>query len=253
MSSPDLEKHPGRTFSFHPPILNIEHNEWIYMKGSWSEILVQNTETGMDLWIPQRFIGEISGLDDPIMTAALTQELEYKGGTVWPLQRSVVDMPPASKPGPAAPKQADTVSTPPKSRESAAERKITNLILRSLAVAIVATIVLVALYRGYTSGGRINYIAILQVELGLNYSDDYYAVVRKLGTPKNSRWKAETGERQYRALDYPDLKLTVILMGVDRDQVFYIGAKDENWANVHTVELPGGVNTDSLLRSLEPF
>ena len=98
MPSPDLEKHPGRPFSFHPPIFNIEHNEWIYMKGSWSEILVQNTGTGMDLWIPQRFIGEISGLDDPVMTAALTQELEYKGGTVWPLQRSVVDMPPASKP-----------------------------------------------------------------------------------------------------------------------------------------------------------
>ena len=120
-------------------------------------------------------------------------------------------------------------------------------------VAIVATIILVALYRGYATGGRINYIAILQVELGLSNSDDYYAVVRKLGKPENSRWKAETSERQYRALDYPDLKLTVILMGVDRDKVFYIGAKDEHWANVHSVQLPGGISSDSLLRSLEPF
>jgi hypothetical protein len=77
--------------------------------------------------------------------------------------------------------------------------------------------------------------------------------VRKLGDPAEDRWRDEEGERQYRALDYPDLGITVVLMGADRDSVLYIGAKDREWRNVHSVELPGGTNTDSILRSLERF
>ncbi len=127
------------------------------------------------------------------------------------------------------------------------------MILASLAVAIVVTAAAIALFRGRESGGRINYQAVLQAELGLTAQDDYFSVIRKLGPPAADRWKSQTGERQYRALDYPRLGVTLILMGADRDQVFYIGAKDKDWRTVHSVKLPRGGNTDSILRSLARF
>ncbi len=84
MTTPEFEKYAGRPFSFYPPILNIEHNEWLWRKDTWSETLVRNTKTGVELWIPRRFLGEISRIDEPVMIVGLTQELEYKGGAVWP-------------------------------------------------------------------------------------------------------------------------------------------------------------------------
>ncbi|MCX6621890.1 MAG: hypothetical protein NTY38_12620 [Acidobacteria bacterium] len=30
-----------RPFSFYPPILNVEHNEWNFRQASWAEILVE--------------------------------------------------------------------------------------------------------------------------------------------------------------------------------------------------------------------
>ena len=251
MSTPELDQFAGRRFSFYPPILNIEHNEWTCRKGSWSEVLVHNTKTEMDLWVPRRFLGEISQVDEPVMIAGLNQELEYKGGTVWPHKRRVIHMPRITRPRPAPSAQAK--APPPKARQSAAEKKIGRLITGALVAGILTTFVFVGLYRGRQSGGRINYKAILQAELELTGQDNYHDVVRKLGTPAEDRWRSEAGERQYRALSYPDLSLTVILMGADRDQVFYIGAKDDDWTNVHSVELPGGSSTDSILRSLERF
>jgi len=100
---------------------------------------------------------------------------------------------------------------------------------------------------------RVEYRGILQAELGLTVQSDYFDVVRKLGPPESDRWKAETGERQYRALSYPKQNLVVILMGADRKSVHYIGAKDNDWRTIHSVELPGGVKTDSILRSLTRF
>ena len=251
MSTQELDQFAGRPFSFYPPILNIEHNEWTCQKGSWSEVLVRNTKTEMDLWMPRRFLGEVSQVDEPVMIVGLNQELEYKGGTVWPHKRRVIRMPRMTRPSP--PSSARAKAPPPKARQSATEKKIGRLIVGALVVGILATFVLVGLYRGRQSGGRINYKAILQVELELTGGDNYYNVVRKLGTPAEERWRSDVGERQYRALSYPDLSLTAILMGADRDDVFYIGAKDNDWRNVHSVELPGGGNTDSILRSLERF
>ncbi len=248
MTSPEFEQYAGRPFSFYPPILNIEHNEWIWRRDTWSETLVQNTKTRLDLWVPRRYLGEISRIDEPVMIVGLNQELEYKGGTVWPYKRRVVEIPRA-----APPRTEVHPPPPPSGTESAAERKIGWLILGSLLIAIIVTSVAIALFRGRESGGRINYQAVLQAELGLTAQDDYFSIVRKLGPPAVDRWKSEAGERQYRALDYPRLGVTLILMGPDRDQIFYIGAKDKDWRTVHSVKLPGGGNTDSILRSLPKF
>ena len=57
---PSLDHLATRPFSFYPPIVNIEHNEWLFRKATWSEILVVNCKTGKDIWISRRYIGEVS-------------------------------------------------------------------------------------------------------------------------------------------------------------------------------------------------
>jgi hypothetical protein len=253
MSISELEEFRERPFSFYPPILGVEHNEWTYGEANWSEIRVHNPKANLDVWIPRRHVGQLSSIDDPVMIVGLTQELEYKGGMVMAHHSRVVTMPRGGSSPLPGHRQA---SVPPRSRSgggSVAEQKVGRLIAGVLLVAIAGTFLTVMLTRDRGSGGRINYQAVLQAELGLTAQDDYFAVVRKLGKPAQERWRDDVGERQYQALWYPELGVTAILMGASRDQVLYIGAKDENWKNVHSVKLPGGSSTDSILRSLERF
>ncbi len=252
MPSEDLEKFVDRSFSFYPPILNIEHNEWTYEGASWSEVHIRNANSDLDLWVPRRYFGEISRVETPMMIVGLVQELEYEGGMLTPHRRRVLEMPggrvpAASREGAAPPPPA------PKRQGTGPERRIQRLILACLVVAVVVTFAGVLLTRDRQSGGRINYQTVLQAELGLKGGDSYFTVVRKLGEPAEERWRSTTGERQFQALSYPKLGVTVILMGPDRDQMTYIGAKDNEWRTVHSVDLPGGGSTDSILRALPKF
>ena len=77
---PSLEHLATRPFSFYPPIVNVEHNEWLFRKATWSEILVVNCKSGAEVWISRRFVGEVSRIDDPVLIVGLNRELEYKGG-----------------------------------------------------------------------------------------------------------------------------------------------------------------------------
>jgi hypothetical protein len=248
MSDLALDRFAGRPFSFYPPILGIEHNEWVFRNETWSEVLVANTKTGLQVWVPRRFLGEVSQIDKPVMIVGLKQELEYKGGALWPHHRRVIEIPGAGKPPSSQPPPP-----PPKPSESPAEKKIGRLILASLAAGILVTFVLVAFFRARQAPERITYEAVLQLDLDLTAADDYHSVIRKLGKPARERWRSEEGERQYLALDYPNRSLTIILMGADRKQVTYIGAKDRHWRTVHSVQLPGGVSSDSMLRNLPRF
>ena len=90
---PPLDHLGVRSFSFYPAILNIEHNEWLFRKATWSEILVHNVKTNEELWIPRRFLGEISRIEDPVVIVGLVKELEFRMGAVWPYQRRVIEMP----------------------------------------------------------------------------------------------------------------------------------------------------------------
>src|SRR4029077_10705415 len=100
-----LEHLGNRPFSFYPPILNIEHNEWLFRRGTWSEILVLNSRSDLEVWIPRRFLGEISQIEDPVVIVGLVKELEYKAGAVWPQQRRVIEMPVAVGERPRTPAQ----------------------------------------------------------------------------------------------------------------------------------------------------
>lgn len=250
MPSTDLERFAGRTFSFYPPILNVEHNDWTFVEASWAEILVRNQESGLELWIPRRFLGEISQVEKPVMIVGLDRELEFSGGMVTPHHRQVIEMPGKSSP---PPRPGAKSTPPPSSGDSPTEKRLGRLILGVLALAILGTVVVVLVSREGQSGGRIEYRTVLQANLGLTAKDDYFAVKRKLGPPAEERWKPHSGERKYQALSYPKLGVTIILMGVDERHMEYIGAKDKDWKNVASVKLPGGGDTSSILRALSRF
>lgn len=82
-----------RPFSFYPPIINIEHNEWILRHASWTEIQVMNTKTKEGLCVPRHFVGEGALVEEPVMIVGLTKELEYREGIVIPHVRRVIEMP----------------------------------------------------------------------------------------------------------------------------------------------------------------
>jgi hypothetical protein len=97
MASPPIPPVLGnlvnRPFSFYPAIRGIRHNQWAFLRATWSEMLVVNRKTGEEISIPRRWVGEVSVVDDPVVIVGLLRELEYREGAVWPCQRRVIEMP----------------------------------------------------------------------------------------------------------------------------------------------------------------
>jgi hypothetical protein len=248
---PSLDHLVTRPFSFYPPIVNVEHNEWLFRKASWSEILVVNCKSATEIWIPRRFVGEVSRVDDPVLIVGLNRELEYKGGMIVPFQRRVIEMPVAVGGRIPAPGAADRPAPAPIvgiRTESPTDTRIVKFICAAVALAIVFYVVAVNLSRG-----RVVFTPKDQTTLGLTAHDDRTGVVGKLGEPASDRWQSSSGTLQYEALGYPERRLTVILMGSDRHSMLYIGAMDERWKPTASVSLRSGGTTDSLLRNLKQF
>jgi len=88
-----LEQLGNRPFSFYPPILGVERNEWLFRRATWPEVLVTNAHNGAQVAIPRRFLGEVSRVEEPVVIVGLLKELEYREGAVWPYQRRVLQMP----------------------------------------------------------------------------------------------------------------------------------------------------------------
>src|SRR5580658_5181514 len=102
-----LEHLGGRRFSFYPPIRNLQPNEWLFRRATWSECVVMNARSGEEVWIPRMFLGEVSLIDEPVvdepaMVVRLNRELEWKGGAILPRQRRVIEFPATPAPIPAA-------------------------------------------------------------------------------------------------------------------------------------------------------
>ena len=253
---PSLDHLVTRPFSFYPPIIGVEHNEWLYRKGTWSEILVVNCKTGNEIWIPRRLIGEVSRVDDPVLIVGLSPEIEYKAGAVWPYQRRVIQMPVAvGAPPTSAPAPPDRSSPAPivGIRLESSDKAVFKMIAIAVAIAIGLYIVAVNLNRvGELRQRNVTFTAADQGFLELSSRDDFTAVAQKLGAPASDRSR-EVGTIQYRAMGYPDRKYTVILMGPDARTARYIGVMDDNWKPVHSVEMRSGGTTLSMLRNLNRF
>ncbi len=254
---PSLEHLATRPFSFYPPIINVEHNEWLFRKATWSEILVVNCKSGAEIWISRRFVGEVSRIDDPVLIVGLTRELEYKGGAVWPCQRRVIEMPLAVGGRPTASSAVPERATPAPIvgiRLESSDKRIVKLILAAIAVAILLAFLAANLNRaGELRQRSVVFSTKDQQYLDLTSHDDYLAIVQKLGQPATDRWQSDTNTIQVRALGYPDRKYTVILMGSNRPTATYIGTMDENWRPIHSVEMHSGGTYSSLLRNLKRF
>ncbi len=247
---PELEGLRGRAFSFYPPILNIEHNEWRMLEATWSEILVHNTKDDKEIWVPRRFLGALSRVDEPVMIVGLERELEFTAGILRPHERRVISMPKASS---APPAMADEAIPTPAMVSGirlgdAGESRMGLYIIGG----IIAVLFIVYGVVSYSRGDRVEYRTVLQEDLGFTAEDDVHAVIRKLGQPANDRWR-EGKDLQYRALAYPDRHFTVILMGTEQKNARYIGAVNDDWRPVHTVKHAGHGNTRSLLETLPRF
>jgi hypothetical protein len=255
---PPLEALRNRPFSFYPAILNIEHNKWQYRKATWSDVLVVNARTGREIWIPRRFLGEISRIEDPVVIVGLLKELEYKEGAVWPYRRRVIEMPIA----------VGAFSPPPSPARHSGPAPVVGIRLEpdteshifrffriaggALVLSIVAAYVAVNFYRDSVLRPRPAYISRDRTWLSLTAQDDYDAVVRKLGIPARDRWQGAASGTRYRALWYPDRACTVVLMAVDGGEATYIGALDANWNPVHAAKLTAG-DAGALLHGLPRF
>src|SRR5579859_5679695 len=144
-----LEHLGSRPFSFYPPILNIEHNEWLFRRGTWSEILVLNSRSNLEVWIPRRFLGEISQIEDPVVIVGLVKELEYKAGAVWPHQRRVIEMPIAVGESPRTSPQAPESPAPVIGirTQSVTDSRMGKLVGFTLLVGAIASVVTVGVFQ----------------------------------------------------------------------------------------------------------
>jgi hypothetical protein len=239
-----------RPFSFYPPVIGIEHNEWTYARATWAETLVRNRTTNQEIWIPRRYIGEVSKIDEPVVIVGLNKELEMKGGLLTPHERRVIELPrsPLDVPrAPDAPPEPKPNPMSPMALEGGAESRVGRLLLAMIAGGIVLCILVVAMLS--TNNRRIVYQPIVQSDLGFTVNDDYYSVVNKLGKPVEDKWKSDQGEMQYRRLGYPALGLSVILWGSDRKDIHYLGAVDKDWHVVHSINK----DAEAMLRAVKHF
>jgi hypothetical protein len=265
MATPPAPPHDDlshRPFSFYPPIVGIDHNEWRLEKAAWSEMIVRNTKTGLELGIPRQYFGEVSKVEEPVMIVGLRRELEYRMGTVWPYERKVLSMG-AGISSPARP-PAEADKTQPHGLEAilgtgtnGTESRIGKLILWSFLTVVGAGALFWGLVR-FAPEARPGFVAKDQDYLMLTRDDDYFAVVRKLGRPSEDRWKSATGEIQYRGLVYQDRAYMVILMGAEREGAryigtMYIGRDGKEWKPLHSVEFARGASTASMLRNMQRF
>src|SRR4051794_6966659 len=167
---PPIEHLGQRPFSFYPPILNTVHNEWVFRSATWSEILVANTKTNTEIWVPRRFMGEISRIEEPVMILGLLKELEYKSGQVWPSSRRVIEIPravndgfrPAGEEAPTSPSPAPVVGI---RLESGPESRIGKLNGVVLLGGILGCFLLVNFFRSGRDGSRITYSPVVQTSL----------------------------------------------------------------------------------------
>ena len=250
---PSLEHLAARPFSFYPPIVNIEHNEWLFRKATWSEIQVVNCRSGEEVWISRRFLGEVSRVDDPVLIVGLNRELELKGGMIIPFQRRIIEMPMAVN-APLPIRAAGEVRSEPAPvvgiRLEPTDRRVFRMILVAVATLVALYLVAVGFMRvGELRQKKVVFVGSDQSYLSLNGRDDYPSVIQKLGAPPTTDNIEESGTILYRALGYPDRRYTVILMGADKGSMAYIGTMDRNWIPIHSAD----AHTEALLRSLKKF
>jgi hypothetical protein len=241
----------GRRFSFCPPIRNLEPNEWLYRRATWSECVVVNARSGEEVWVPRIFLGEVSRIDEPVMIVGLNRQLEWRSGKIIPLERRVIELPVAvndthapPRPGQLAP--VINIRLEPKTEVRAWKWIGVAAILGAVAFTIVADVARQTQWRQRADLSR-GYRSYLQ----LGPDDDYASTTRKLGLPARANFHAAEA-RVFRSLTYTARRYSVILMGPTKDGARYIGTLDLHGRVLDAVRLPDGSSSESLLNSASP-
>jgi len=241
----------GRRFSFYPPIRNLEPNEWLYRRATWSECVVVNAQSGEEVWVPRIFLGEVSRIDEAVMIVGLNRQLEWRSGKIIPLERRVIELPVSvneragnDKPprsGPPAP--VVNIRLEPKPEARAWKWVGVAAVLGAVAFTIVADVARQTPWRqraDFSHGDR----SYLQ----LGPDDDYASAVRKLGAPTRTGSHAVEA-RVFRSLNYTARRYSVILMGPTKEDARYLGTLDLHGRVLDAVRLPDGASAESLLNS----
>jgi hypothetical protein len=244
-----LQHLAGRRFSFYPAIRNLEPNEWLYRRATWSECIVVNSRSGEEVWIPRLFLGEVCRIDEPVMIVCLNRELEWRSGVIKPRQRGVIEMPVAvndsraAAPRPGHLAQVVNIRLEPKQEGRAWKWAGVAVVLGAVAFTIVADIT-----RQAQAHQRGDVFRSYRSYLQLNSDDDYGSAIRKLGLPSTSRSQTE-GDRLFRLLAYTPRHYSVVLMGTGVDVPRYIGTLDTHGRVLDAVRFPNGSTADALLNS----
>ena len=254
-----LDELAGRRFSFYPSILNVEHNEWTLARETWSEVLVANVASGVEIWIPRTYLGSISHTDSPVLIVGLSRELAWNAGKIWPRQKRVIEMPGRKSP-PKKTTPAEMAAPAPPPRASRSESSIGRFLFAALGVGLLATLFLVM----YAFDTLRNPLDVLfptdtttadQRYLGLTGSAGHDDIFEKVGRPEQQEWISQPeAEIQFEVLWYPSRSYALIMMGVGREGGRYIGAIHiPSRKTLDSVKLPGGGSTASMLRNLPEF
>jgi hypothetical protein len=238
----------GRRFSFYPPLLGVEHNEWTMREATWSELLVQNAATEETLWLPRGYVSELSRVREPVIIVGLTRELEYRAGAVRPTLNRVLTM--KEVPGPPPESLPPLPPAPSVMTLSTSEKRIGVAVLLWLGAAVMLCAVVVGVFRYARSTQALRYRTVTHASLGLSSSSDYGDVVRLLGEPASMEARQADGELPLRILRYPARQLNIVLSGREKNQMRYLGAVDPAGKVVDSVQLPGGADSSALLRNL---
>ncbi|MGD1071214.1 MAG: hypothetical protein ABSB15_13820 [Bryobacteraceae bacterium] len=249
-----LQQLGGRRFSFYPPILNVPHNEWIYRRASWAEFVVVNTGSGEEACIPRIFLGDVSLADSvgvPAVIVGLKRELEWKAGVVSPRLRPVIELPMAvndSRPATRHPQRLAPVVNirlEPHPEIHAVKKIGVAMMLGAMVLLVVADVA-----RQMQMRQRADVFRISRSWLQLTPADDYFSVLRKLGTPASDRTLRGPDGSSRRVLSYPGREFRVVLAGAPPR---YIGTLDPRGRILGAVSLPDGSSAAQLLRSLPSF
>jgi hypothetical protein len=238
----------GRRFAFYPPIRNVEHNEWLYRRATWSECVVVNTVSGEEVCVPRIFLGEVSLMDEAVMVVGLHRELELRSGAIIPRRRTVIEFPVTVDEGRAAPRSQHlapviNIRLEPKPEVRAWKWIGVAAVLGAVAFTIAADVARQGqwhqrgdIFRGYRS----------YMQLGPD--DTYASTIRKLGPPARAG-SSQAGDRVFRSLAYPTRRYSVILMGSGDGEARYIGTLDPHGRILDAVHLRDGASAESLLNS----
>jgi hypothetical protein len=244
-----LQRLSGRRFSFYPPIRNLEPNEWLYRRATWTECVVVNARSGEEVWVPRTFLGEVSHTDEPVMIVRLNRELEFRSGAVIPRQRAVIEFPRGmNDAGTAAPRSPHLAPVINIRLETKSEPRAWKWIGVAAVLGAVAFTIFADVARQGQSHQRPDLFRAYRSYLKLGPDDDYASTVRKLGQPTGAASRQIRG-RVFRSLVYPARRYSVILMGTKEEDLKYIGTLDPEGRVLDAVRFADGSSAVPLLDS----